>query len=413
MGYTMTQKIFRKKLGRDVHAGEFYLVPADVVMMHETGAPGTARALKQIAFDMPHPSLEIVMLSDHFVPSHDLSHSENQKTCREYARKWGVKSYYEIGRAGICHQVLPEKGHIRPGEVVVDTDAHATTYGGLGCLGLGVGVTDMAMLVASGKIWLKVPKVLAVRLEGRLKPGVSTKDLALKLLHDVSLDYLNYWVVEVIGPGVAGLSVDSRLCLCNMLSEGGIKSCLVMTDQQTDDFLKTRVKKTYQPLTPDADASYDHTVDIDLSTIEPMVALPHLPTNGVPVSEAKGIKIDQAFIGSCTNGRLEDLRIAAQILKGKKVHPTVRLIITPASHEIWLQALREGLLEIFALSEAVVTNPTCGACIGAHGLLAKGEVGIASSNRNFVGRCGSTESKIYLASPATVAASAIAGEIVA
>jgi len=277
---------------------------------------------------------------------------------------------------------------------------------------LGVGVTDMAVLVASGKFWLKVPKVLGVRLGGRLKPGVADKDLAIKLLHDISFDYLNYWVVEFFGPGVAELSIDSRLCLCNMMSEGGIKSCLVESDQKTDEFLKGRTNKAYQPVAPDPDAVYDYRVEIDLDQVVAMVALPHLPTNGVPVTQAKVVKIDQAFIGSCTNGRIEDLRIAAQILKGKKVHPGVRLVITPATHEIWLQALHEGLLEIFADCDAVITNPTCGACIGAHGLLAKGEVCISSSNRNFVGRMGSVESEIYLASPGTVAASALAGEIV-
>ncbi len=412
MGYTMTQKIIMKKTGREIKAGEICLVTPDVVLMHETGTSGTTNALKQIDFDKPHPDLELVMMSDHFIPAHILGHAENQKKTRDFAHRWGVKNYYEIGRAGICHQVMPEKGHVRSGELIVVTDAHATTYGGLGCLGLGVGVTDMAILVASGKFWLKMPKVLGIRLKGRLKPGASAKDLSIALLHDISFDYLNYWVVEFFGPGVADLSVDSRLSLCNMMSEGGIKSCLVEFDQKTDEYLKTRSKKPYQPINPDPDASYDHFIEIDLDAIEPMVALPHLPTNGTPVRQVKGVKIHQAFIGSCTNGRLEDLRAAARILKGKKVHPEVRLIITPATHEIWLQAMHEGLFEIFAAADAVITNPTCGACIGAHGLLAKGEVCISSSNRNFVGRMGSVESEIYLASPATVAASAVAGEIV-
>lgn len=411
MEFTMTQKILMRKLGHEVKTGEIYLVRADVILTHETGTPGTIASLRRIGVDMPHPDLEYVIMSDHFIPAHTLGNAENQKTTREYARKWDVKNYYEIGRAGICHQVMPEKGHVRPGEIVVATDAHATTYGGLGCLGIGVGVTDMAMLVASGKIWLKVPKVLAVRMTGQLRSGATTKDLAIKLLHDISLNYLNYWIVEFIGPGAGTLSVESRLCLCNMMSEGGIKSCLVTFDEKTDAFLKTRSKKPYAPVVPDADAQYDHVVDIDLDKVEPMVAAPHLPTNGIPVSQVKGVKIDQAFIGSCTNGRMEDLRAAAQILNGKKVHPSVRLIITPATQEIWLQALHEGLLEVFAESEAVITNPTCGTCIGAHGLLAKGEVCISSSNRNFAGRMGSVESEIYLASPATVAASAVAGEI--
>lgn len=412
MGYTMTQKILMKKMGREVEPGEICLLTPDMVLMHETGTTGTTTALKNFPFEKPHPDLEVVMMSDHFIPAHILGHAENQKKTREFAAKWGVKNYYEIGRAGICHQVMPEKGHVRPGEIVVVTDAHATTYGGLGCLGLGVGVTDMAMLVVSGKIWLKVPKVLGVTLIGKFQPGVTAKDLAIQLLHDIDFDYLNYGIVEFIGPGVDNLSIDSRLCLCNMMSEGGIKSCLVECDQKADEYLQGRTQKTYELITADPDAVYDHSIEIDLDQVVPMVALPHLPTNGVPVSEAKGVKINQAFIGSCTNGRLEDLRAAAQILKGKKVHPSVRLIITPATHEIWKQAMHEGLLEIFADCDAIITNPTCGACIGAHGLLAKGEICISSSNRNFPGRMGSVESEIYLASPVTVAASAITGEIV-
>ena len=412
MGYTMTQKILMGKLKREVKTGEICLVTPDVVMMHETGTAGTTATLRKINIDEPHPDLNIVMMSDHFIPAQSLGHAENQKLTRDTAKVWDVKNYYEIGRAGICHQVMPEKGHTLPGEIVVVTDAHATTYGGLGCLGLGVGVTDMAITVATGKLWLKVPKVLAVRLEGELKPKVTTKDLAIKLLHDIDFDYLNYSVVEFIGEGVSSLSIDSRLCLSNMMSEGGIKSCLVMCDQQTDDYLKARTDKAYRLVMPDTDAVYDYEINLNLGEVEPMVSLPHLPTNGVPVSQVEGVKIQQAFIGSCTNGRLEDLRIAAAILKGQKIHPSVRLIITPATHEIWLQALREGLLEIFTLSGAVVTNPTCGACIGAHGLLAKNEVCIASSNRNFKGRMGSVEAEIYLASPATVAVSALKGEIV-
>lgn len=412
MGYTMTQKILMAKLKREVKTGEICLVTPDVVMMHETGTAGATAVLNNIGLKRPHNDLNIVMMSDHFIPAHSLGHAENQKKVRDISREWGVKNYYEIGRAGICHQVMHEKGHVRPAEIIVVTDAHATTYGGLGCLGLGVGVTDMAMVIATGKLWLKVPKVLAIRLRGNLNAGVTTKDLAIKLLTDIDFDYLNYSVVEFIGPGVSNLSIDSRLCLSNMMSEGGIKSCLLECDQRVDDYLKARSVKPYELIYSDADAIYDRVIDIDLKKIEPMVALPHLPTNGVPFSQVKGVKIHQAFIGSCTNGRLEDLRAAAKILEGKKIHPTVRLIITPASHEIWQQALQEGLLEIFSASDAVITNPTCGTCIGAHGLLAKGEVCIASSNRNFKGRMGSVDADIYLASPQTVAFSALAGEIV-
>lgn len=412
MGDTMTEKILKKRLGSLVGKGGICLLKPDVVMMHETGTAGTVSAIKDIPFGAPNPDLEMVMMSDHFIPSHTIGHAENQRLTRLYAQKWGVKHYYEIGRAGICHQVMVEKGHVRPGELIVATDAHATTYGGLGCLALGVGVTDMAMILASGKIWFRVPHVLQVRLVGELKKGVSAKDLAITLLHDIGSEFLNYWIVEFVGTGTVNLSIDSRLCLCNMMAEGGVKSCLFETDDKTVKYLETRTQKEIHSINADEDAFYDHVLEVDLGEIEQMVALPHLPSNGLPVSQVGTVRIDQAFIGSCTNGRLEDLRVAAQILDGKKVHPSVRLIITPATQEIWVQALQEGLLEVFADCGAVITNPTCGACIGAHGVLARDEVCISSSNRNFIGRMGSVESKVYLASPATVAASAIAGEIV-
>lgn len=412
MGYTMTEKILMRKTHRPVKRGEIILIPADVTMTHETGTTGMLHALQDIPFEKPHEGLEMCIMSDHFIPAQTVGHAENQKTTREFAKKWNVKNYYEIGRAGICHQTMPEKGHIRPGEIVVGTDSHVTTYGALGCMGIGVGVTDMAMLVASGQIWLRVPKVLKLNLTGELPAGVSGKDLAIEILCSVDLAHLNYWIVEVTGPGVHELSIDSRLCLCNMLAEGGIKTCMVGCDQQTDAFLKAHTRKAYELVSPDVDAIYDYEVDFDLSTLTPMVACPHHPTNGVPVSQLPGdIKIDQAFVGSCTNGRMEDLRAVAAVLRGKKVAPHVRMIITPATQAIWKQAMDEGLLDIFVDADALVTNPTCGTCIGAHGLLARGEVCISSGNRNLPGRMGSVESSVYLASPATVAASAVAGVI--
>lgn len=412
MGYTMTEKILMKKTGRPVKAGEIVLISADVTMTHETGTAGMLHGLRDLPFEKPHEGLEMCIMSDHFIPAQTVDHAENQKTTREFARKWKIKNYYEIGRAGICHQTMPEKGHIRPGEIVVGTDSHTTTYGALGCMGIGVGVTDMSMLVASGKIWLRVPKVLKLNLTGKMPAGVSGKDLAIQILRTVDLAYLNYWIVEVTGPGVHELSIDSRLCLCNMLAEGGVKTCLVACDERTDGYLRDHTQKAYELVAPDEDASYDYEVNLDLGTLEPMVACPHHPTNGMPVSRLPAdIKIDQVFVGSCTNGRIEDLRAAAAVLKGRKVAPHVRMIITPATQSVWKQALQEGLLDIFVDADALVTNPTCGTCIGAHGLLAKGEVCVSTGNRNFPGRMGDVESFVYLASPATAAASAVAGVI--
>lgn len=411
MGHSMMHKILARKIGdRDFRVGEIYLTSVDVVFTHEVGTVGTMRVLDKIGVTKLYP-IEMVIIPDHFVPAATLTHARNQKATRDFARRYGIKNYIEIGRAGIGHQVLLERGFVRPGEIVVATDAHATTYGAFGCLGIGVGVTDMAVLLACGQYWLRYPKVVGIRLEGELRPGVSTKDVALHILGSLGTDNLIYRVVEFFGPGVSTLSLDGRACLCNMLSEGGIKSCLVAPDDLVVEYVRARTRKESTPVLPDEDACYDSYLTLDLGQVEPMVALPHTPTNCVPRRNVSGVEVDQAFIGSCTNGRIEDLRIAAAILRGKKVHPNVRLLVSPASHEIWQQALNEGLLTIFNESGAVVTNPTCGACIGAHGLLAPGEVCVATSNRNFKGRMGSTDAKIYLASPETVAKAALAGRI--
>lgn len=411
MGHNMFHKILANKIGdQNFKAGDIYMTPVDLVFTHEVGTAGTMRGLNKIGVDRLQP-IEMVIMSDHFVPAAILTHAVNQKKTREFAKKYNIKNYFEVGRAGIGHQVLLEKGFIRPGEIVIATDAHATTYGALGCLGIGVGVTDMAVLLATGKYWLKYPKVLGIRLEGKLRQGVSAKDLALKLLGELGTENLIYWVLEFYGPGVSTLSIDSRACLCNMLSEGGIKTCLVAPDDNAAEYVRARTDKEFTAFVPDEDAYYDKYLTVNLGQVEPMVAVPDTPTNCVPRKNVKGVKINQAFIGSCTNGRMEDLRIAAAILIDKNVHPDVRLIVTPASHEIWQQALDEGLLTIFNKSGAIVTNPACGACIGAHGLLAPGEVCVATSNRNFKGRMGSIDAKIYLASPETVAQAALKGEI--
>lgn len=408
---TMTQKILEAKTGRLLHRGEIGFAKVDCIMTHDVGTAGVVPLIDKFGIEAFPPGMEVVTILDHFVPACSASHAKSHVTARGFARRWPQVHFYEVGRGGICHQVMLEDGFAKAGGLVVATDAHVTTYGGAGCLGLGVGVTDVAMILKTGKIWLKMPHVIGIHLKGSLRGTAAAKDLAIRVLTDIPFSQLNYSVVEFFGDGVSTLSMDDRFCLCNMLSEGGIKSALVACDQRTSDFMEAHARGSFTPAQPDPDAEYDAHYEIDLTSIEPMVACPHHPTNGKPLRELPRIPIDQAFIGSCTNGRIEDLRIAAQILQGKRVHPNVRLVITPGSQKVLKQAIREGLINTFIEAGAMLTNPSCGACIGASSQLAPGELCVATSNRNFQGRMGSVEASIYLASPATVAHSAIAGYI--
>jgi len=410
MGQTMTKKILEGKAGHRVETGQVYFFPVDCVMAHDVGTAGIVPLLERYGTEKLAPGVDVVIILDHFVPSSTLSHAQSHKTAREFARRWGVEHFYEVGRGGICHQVLLEKGHARSGGLLAATDAHVTTYGGVGCLGLGVGVTDAAMALHTGRMWIKVPQTIGVRLEGRLAHAAA-KDLAIHLLRVIPFSELNYRVVEFYGPGAEELTMDDRFCLCNMLSEGGVKSCLVAGDARTAAYMEERAKGEWTLIRPDEDAEYDLRYTVRLEEIRPMVAFPHHPTYGKDAGEAHGISIDQAFLGSCTNGRIEDLRAGAAAIRGRTVHPRVRFVVTPASQEVYLQAIEEGLIQEFVQAGAMVTNPSCGACIGASSLLAPGEVCISTSNRNFQGRMGSIEASIYLASPATVAASALAGFI--
>ena len=410
MGRTMTRKILEQKIGRCIETGQVYFFPVDCAMTHDVGTAGVAPLLEQYGTQALSPRVEMVVILDHFVPATTLSQAQSHKDARAFVRRWGVEHFYEIGRGGICHQVLLEKGHARSGDLLVATDAHVTTYGGVGCLGLGVGVTDVAMTLHTGLMWLKVPQAVGVRLEGALSHAAA-KDLALYLLHLIPFSQLNYRVVEFYGPGVEGLTMDDRFCLCNMLSEGGVKSCLVAGDERTAAYMQARAAGPWTLVEPDLDADYAFRYELCLDDVRPMVAFPHHPTLGRDAAEAGGIPIDQAVLGSCTNGRIEDLRVGASIVRGKQVHPRVRFVVTPASQEVYLQAIREGLIQDFVRAGAMVTNPSCGACIGASSLLAPGEVCVSTSNRNFQGRMGSVDALIYLASPATVARSALAGSI--
>lgn len=412
VGRTMTKKILEQKIGRPVQTGEVYFFPIDCVMTHDVGTAGVVPLLEKYGTERLAPGVEPVVILDHFVPATTLSHAQSHKTARDFVRTWGVEHFYEIGRGGICHQVLLEKGHVRSGGLLAATDAHVTTYGGVGCLGLGVGVTDVAMILHTGLMWIKAPETIGIYLEGALLHA-SAKDLAIHLLRTIPFSRLNYRVAEFYGPGVKGLTMDDRFCLCNMLSEGGVKSCLVAGDDRTAAYMMERAKGEWALVQPDEEADYDFRYSVRLEDIRPMVACPHHPTFGKPVEEVAGTPVDQAFLGSCTNGRMEDLRIGAAVVRGRQVHPRVRFVVTPASQEVYLQAIEEGLIQDFVKAGALVTNPSCGACIGASSLLAPGEVCVSTSNRNFRGRMGSIDAEIYLASPATVAASAIAGFITA
>ncbi len=415
MGMTMIEKILAKHAGRErVAPGEIVEARIDTVMLHDVGTPGVQRPLKELGAKKIADNVDCVIIPDHYVPAPTVQAAENLKLTKDFARKMGVRHFYDVGRGGICHSIMVEKGHALPGQIIVAPDAHATTYGACGALGTGLGVTDTAIALAAGELWFKVPETVKVVLTG--KPGrfVSAKDIALFLLNEFGNERLIYRSVEITGPVADGLSLESRACMANMMFEAGVKACLFVPDSKTMAFLKraTGGRSVPEPVRPDPDAKYEEIARYDLSRLAPFVAAPHNPTNGRKIWEAAGIKIDEAFLGSCTNGRLEDLRVAAAVLKGKKIHRDVRMIVTPASQNVFLRAMAEGLIQTFVEAGALVTNPGCGACLGGHlGLLAPGEVCISSSNRNFRGRMGSREAEIYLASPAVVAASAVKGEI--
>ena len=415
MGMTITEKILARAAGKKSCApGEIVEASVDVAMLHDIGTPGIQRPLKELGIEKLPASVEVVIIPDHFVPAPTAQAADNLKLTREFARRHHIENYYEVGRGGICHQVMAEKGHIRPGAVIIAPDSHTTTYGAFGAFAVGLGVTDMAIGLGLGKLWFKVPPTVKIVLTGKLRPAVSAKDVSLFLLRELGTEALSYKAMELAGNVIGEMSIDGRMCICDIAAEMGTKNCVIATDKTTMDYLQARTKKPLAPMASDPDARYEDVREFDVSALEPLVACPHVPTNVKPVREVAGAKIDQAFLGSCTNGRMEDLRIAASIFKkaNAKVHRDVRLIITPASQEIYLDALREGLWETFVNAGALVTNPSCGACFGGHmGLLGAGETCISTSNRNFIGRMGSPKAGIYLASPATVAASAIAGRI--
>lgn len=411
MGYTVVEKILAtKSRQKNVKAGDVVYTFPDVIMLHEGGTFGLQRPFHELGAERIADGMEVVVLLDHYVPAPSVGHATRQLVTREFAKKMNINAWYEAGRGGICHQLLPEKGYVRPGELLVGTDAHMTTHGAVGALGIGVGFTDMAVILATGKMWTRIPKSVKLTLRGKLQKGSSAKDIILAMMGMFGESKLAYRALEIHGDAVCELSVEERMTICNMASELGIKTVAMKTDLKAEEYVLAHSVKPFVEVWADDDAEYEAEYELDLDKVEPMVAAPHSPGNILPITQVEGIHIDQAFLGSCTNGRISDLRAAAAILKGHRVHPDVRLVITPASQEVYLQALEEGLVKMFIEMGALFTNPTCGACIGGHmGLLADGETCLSASNRNFQGRMGSTKSKVYLASPEAVAAAAITG----
>lgn len=410
MSKTISEKILSAKSGVDAYAGQIVEAEIDYVMANDVTAPLAFQEFEALECDPVRE--KIVLIPDHFVPNKDIASAEQAALMRRFVQKWKLPNYYEVGRGGVCHQVMVDEGFAAPGRLIVGADSHTCTYGGINAFSTGIGSTEAAACFAEGRLWFKVPEAINVRLTGKFNRQVSGKDLILKIISDIGVDGANYKAFEFSGPGVGSIPVHDRLTVSNMAIEAGGKAGIFPCDAATEAHLKGRVRGTYTSVSADDDAAYARTLDYDLSELDYMVAFPHLPSNGRLVSEVD-VDIDQAFLGSCTNGRIEDLRVAAAIIKGKKVRDGVRMIVVPASTEVYQQAMDEGLLSVFTRAGAFVSGPTCAACLGGHmGVLAKGEKCVSSTNRNFIGRMGHRDSEVYLAGPAVVAASAVAGKIV-
>jgi 3-isopropylmalate/(R)-2-methylmalate dehydratase large subunit len=409
---TLAEKILAAHSGRkEVSAGEFINCQVDMVLSNDITAPIAIKEFRRLGVKVFDPK-KIVMVPDHFVPNKDINSAEQAKILRDFARETGIL-YFDVGQMGIEHVLLPEKGIVLPGDVVVGADSHTCTYGAIGAFATGMGSTDIAMAMATGDVWMKVPQTIKFNFQGKLRKWVGGKDLILYTIGQIGVDGALYASMEFAGDAIDNLSMTGRFTMANMAIEAGGKAGLFKVDQKTLDYVNPRAKRKFTVYNPDEGATYAKTFDWDASKIEPQVAAPHLPSNTKPVSAFSQVEIDQSVIGSCTNGRLEDLQIAASILKGKRVNQRVRCIVIPGTQQVFKEAMKEGLLEIFVDAGAAVSTPTCGPCLGGYmGVLAAGEKSISTTNRNFVGRMGSTKSEVYLANPAVAAASAIAGRIV-
>lgn len=415
MGMTMTQKILAKHAGLEsVGAGQLIEANVDLTLANDITGPVAIREMEKAGFDKVFDRTRIALVMDHFVPNKDIKSAEQCLECREFAKKHQIVNFYDVGAMGIEHALLPEKGLTAPGELIIGADSHTCTYGALGAFSTGVGSTNLAAGMATGKAWFKVPGAIRFVLKGKLSPWVSGKDVILHIIGQIGVDGALYQSMEFVGEGVASLSMDDRFTICNMAIEAGAKNGIFPVDEKTMAYIQGRVDREVTVFEADPDAVYEREIEIDLSALKPTVACPHLPENTKTINELGHIEVQQSVIGSCTNGRIDDMRAAAAILKGRKVHPSVRTIVIPATQEVYLQCIEEGLTKIFIQAGAIVSTPTCGPCLGGHmGILAHGERSVSTTNRNFVGRMGHITSEIYLASPAVAAASAVAGYICA
>lgn len=410
MGKTFSEKILGRKAGKEVVPSEIVEVEPDIAMSHDNTS-AISETFYKIGVDKIYNPDKHVVILDHCTPPANSKFAQNHKDIREFVEKQDIKNFYDIN-VGICHQVMHEKGHVWPGALIVGADSHTTSYGAFGAFSCGIGRSEMAVIMARGKIWFRVPETIKIYAEGNFQLGVSSKDLMLKIAGDIGADGALYKAIEFCGPGIDSMSIASRFVLTNMAVEVGAKNGYMIPNGETIEYLNKRVRAPFEIVQSDDDAEFSEVLYYNLSDIEPMVAKPHTVDNVAPVSEVKGTPIDQVFFGSCTNARVEDFEIVVDVLKGKKVHPKVRMLVFPASQEIYLEVLRRGWIEELVKAGAVIMNPGCGPCMGNHeGVPANGEVVLATSNRNFKGRLGNREAEVYLASPRTAAFSALTGRI--
>jgi 3-isopropylmalate/(R)-2-methylmalate dehydratase large subunit len=412
MGMTMAEKILSAHTGQQMRAGQFAQVNVDLVLANDITAPIAIREFERLGVSGVFDKNKVVLVPDHFAPNKDIKSAEQCQLMRRFARKQEITHYFEVGRMGIEHALLPEQGLVLPGEVIVGADSHTCTYGAVGAFATGMGSTDIAVAMATGRIWMKTPSTIKFVYKGKLPAWIGGKDLILHTIGDIGVEGASYMAMEFTGEAVAQLTMDDRLTMSNMAIEAGGKAGMFAVDRITEAYLTERATRPYEVYASDPDADYAQVIEYDISRLEPQIAFPHLPSNVRPLSQAGNVIIDQAVIGSCTNGRLKDLEIAAGILKGRQVARDVRCIVIPATQNIYLEAVRRGWAEIFVKAGAVFSTPTCGPCLGGYmGILAAGERCISTTNRNFVGRMGHPQSEVYLAGPAVAAASAVLGRI--
>ncbi|HHV44942.1 MAG TPA: 3-isopropylmalate dehydratase large subunit [Firmicutes bacterium] len=413
MGMTITEKILAKASGRKgVKPGDLVFAKIDVALANDVTAPVAIKEFAKMGAEKVFDRERVVLVPDHFTPNKDIASAEQVKLIREFARKQELVNYFEVGRMGIEHCLLPEQGLVLPGDVVIGADSHTCTYGALGAFATGVGSTDLGAGMATGEAWFRIPETIKFVYRGELQPWVTGKDLILYTIGQIGVDGARYCAMEFTGEVIANLDMDGRFTMANMAIEAGAKNGIFAPDEKTVAYVQDRAKRDYELVESDPDANYAKVYEWDVSNLEPQVAFPHLPENTRPLSAVGEVPIDQVVIGSCTNGRLEDLRLAAKVLQGRKVHPHVRVIVIPGTQRIYQQAMAEGLIDIFLDAECAVSTPTCGPCLGGHmGILASGERAVSTTNRNFVGRMGHPKSEVYLASPAVAAASAVLGRI--